>query len=80
MTVEVTSVAGPGVLPVLPLHVFPAGDAAAGAPTSGDWHVTSQTDDEVRMSVIDRPGRPILDEIVFRSYANAAELERAARR
>ena len=57
--------------------MFPAGDAAAGAPTSGDWHVTSQTDDEVRMSVIDRPGRPVLDEIVFRSYANAAQLERA---
>ena len=80
MTVEVTSAAGPGALPVLPLHVFPAGDAAAGAPTSGDWHVTSQTDDEVRMSVIDRPGRPILDEIVFRSYANAAQLERALAR
>ncbi len=67
---------------MLPLNVFPAATAAAAvgnadAPASGSWRVVDRRDGEVRMAVVDRPGRPPLDEIVFRSYADAGALEDA---
>jgi ABC-type transport system substrate-binding protein len=73
-TVEVTTTGALGALPTLPLHVVPAeGDASRSA---GDFRVVEATDDQVRMGVVDRPGRPALDEVVFRSYRNAEALAR----
>ena len=74
-TVEITTTGEIGALPTLPLHIVPeSGDSKVSA---GDFVVTAADDSEVRMEVIDRPGRPALDEIVFRSYSDAAALEHA---
>jgi ABC-type transport system substrate-binding protein len=78
-TVQITSSGAHSALPVLPLNVFPAaapvGNAEAAG--SGDWRVVDRRDHELRMAVVDRPGRPPLDEIVFRSYPDAKALEDA---
>jgi peptide/nickel transport system substrate-binding protein len=74
-TVAITTTGDIGALPTLPLHIVPAsGDSKVSA---GDFVVADAGDDEVRMAVIDRPGRPALDEIVFRSYSDAAALKHA---
>ena len=74
-TVAITTTGDIGALPTLPLHIVPeSGDSKVSA---GDFVVTDADDSEVRMEVIDRPGRPALDEIVFRSYSDAAALEHA---
>ncbi|MDZ4825563.1 MAG: ABC transporter substrate-binding protein, partial [Actinomycetota bacterium] len=59
----------------LPQHAY-ANDPGVGA---GNWHVVSRTDDTVTMQVVDQPGRPRLDEIEFRSYADSAALLDALR-
>jgi peptide/nickel transport system substrate-binding protein len=74
-TVEITTAGDPGALPMLPLHVVAAnGDLALSA---GDYRVVEASDDEVRLAVVDRPGRPPLDEIVFRAYGGADALTEA---
>ena len=81
-TVQVTSSDAHSALPVLPLNIFPAATAASAigsgeAHGSGSWRVVDRRDGEVRLAVVDRPGRPPLDEIVFRSYPDARALEGA---
>jgi ABC-type transport system substrate-binding protein len=73
--VEVTSTDGLGALPALPLHVLPNG--AAADVSSGDFRAVSRADGELTMEVVDRPGRPALDQIVFRSYSDAPDLRTA---
>jgi peptide/nickel transport system substrate-binding protein len=80
-TVSVTAGGDPGALPtlllhVVPQHVFERGTDVddAGAVGAGDWNVVERTDDEVRMAVRERPGRPRLDEIVFRSHEDSDAL------
>ena len=65
--------------PRLPGDGVRIGVGNADAPGSGPWHVVDRSDGEVRMAVVDRPGRPPLDEIVFRSYPDAPALEARAR-
>ncbi|MGQ0823922.1 MAG: ABC transporter substrate-binding protein [Actinomycetota bacterium] len=79
-SVRITT-AEPGTLPtlllhVVPRHVFEAGTDvdASGIVGSGDWRVVERTETEVRLTVVERPGRPALDEIVFRAYADSDEL------
>ena len=85
-TVTITA-AGESALPALALHVVPqhlfdtGTDAdATGLVGSGDWHVVERSEDEVRLQVIDRPGRPALDEIVFRSLRGRGRASGCARR
>jgi peptide/nickel transport system substrate-binding protein len=74
-TVVITTTGNIGALPTLPLHIVPEnGDSKVSA---GDFVVAGAGNSEVRMEVVDRPGRPALDEIVFRSYSDAAALEHA---
>ena len=74
-TVAITTTGDIGALPTLPVHVVPEnGDTTLSA---GDFVVTDANEDEVRMEVVDRPGRPALDQIVFRSYEDAGALEEA---
>jgi peptide/nickel transport system substrate-binding protein len=82
-TVTITA-AGESALPALALHVVPqhlfetGTDAdAAGLVGAGDWHVVERSEAEVRLQVVDRPGRPALDEIVFRDYSDADALRGA---
>ncbi len=64
---------------VVPAHVFASIDdldrdvkqLGIGA---GDWHVVGAGTNDVRMAVVERPGRPPLDEIVYRHYARGAAL------
>jgi peptide/nickel transport system substrate-binding protein len=72
-TVSVTTSGGLGALPALPLHVAPRAAGADGQ-SAGDWRVVEVNDATIRMTVIERPGRPALDEIVFRSYPDATAL------
>jgi peptide/nickel transport system substrate-binding protein len=74
-TVEVTSAKGLGALPALPVHVLPAGTAQG--VSAGDFRVTERRDGDVTMDVVDRPGRPALDQIVFRSYRESTDLRDA---
>ena len=75
-----------GALPALPLHVVPRHLFEAGTDVdetgvvgSGDWHVAERSENEVRLVAVDRPGRPALDEIVFRSYPDGDSLLDALR-
>ncbi len=75
-TVAVAGVDEPTLLlPILPEHAY-ASDPGVGA---GSWRVVARTDDTVTMQVVDQPGRPRLDEIEFRSYADSAALLDALR-
>jgi peptide/nickel transport system substrate-binding protein len=58
------------LVPVLPRHAYESDPTVGG----GDWHVVSRTDSAVTLRVVDRPGRPPVDEIVFRSYAGGDAL------
>ena len=82
--VEVTRSGAAGPLPSLPVPVVPARQTAPpgtpGALGSGDWVVAEQRADSVRMVVVNRPGRPVLDEITFRSYRDSDALEDAIAR
>jgi peptide/nickel transport system substrate-binding protein len=74
-TVAVSTTGGVGALPALPVHVLPASGDRSRA--SGDFHVVDVSDSEVRLEVVDRPGRPALDEIVFRTFRDADALQDA---
>jgi peptide/nickel transport system substrate-binding protein len=78
-TVEIDATDGLGALPTLPLHVFPAGAPVDGV-SGGDFRVVGHSDTQVTMEVVERPGRPALDRIVFRSYPDANALRGALRR
>lgn len=85
-TVVVSTGGDPGALPTLLLHVVPrhvfeqATDVdATGVVGNGDWRVTERTDGDVRLAVVDRPGRPALDEIVYRSFPGTSALLDALR-
>ncbi|GIU88757.1 MAG: hypothetical protein KatS3mg009_3272 [Acidimicrobiia bacterium] len=82
-TVVVTAAGDPGPLPVLAVHVVPehafGREPGPGNVGAGDWHVTGRTDREVRLAAVDRPGRPPLDEIVYRSYPDGGALLGALR-
>lgn len=82
-TVVVTAAGDPGPLPALAVHVVPehafGREPGPGNVGAGDWHVTGRTDREVRLAAVDRPGRPPLDEIVYRSYPDGGALLGALR-
>ena len=80
-TVAVSTGGDPGALPTLLLHVVPrhvferATDVGAtGVVGNGDWRVTERTDGDVRLTVVDRPGRPALDEIIYRTFPDTSAL------
>lgn len=66
-SVTVAGQRDPGLL----LNVVPR-DPASGA--GGDWQEVERDTDHATLRAVDRPGRPRLDEIVFRSYPDAGAL------
>jgi peptide/nickel transport system substrate-binding protein len=84
----VVRVPEPGALPSLPIHVVPRRLFEAGTDVgtdgtvvgAGDWHVVERREDAVRLQVVERPGRPAIDEIVVRAYPTAAALVAAVSR
>jgi len=58
--------------PVFLLNVMPAHAAGHDDKVSGgDWQLADEAGDQLVLRVVERPGRPALDEIVFRSYPDA---------
>jgi ABC-type transport system substrate-binding protein len=80
--VEVRSERLDTTLPTLLLHIVPAhvyGDPTVTYPSrtgvsAGRWRVVAVDGPEVRMQAVDGPARPPIDEIVFRWYADGADL------
>jgi peptide/nickel transport system substrate-binding protein len=70
-TITITGSEEPALLvPILPEHAYATDPGVAG----GSWRVVTRDDDQIVMQVVDRPGRPPLDEIVFRAYPDTDAL------